>query len=259
MQDTSLTSAWRYRDLVRHLVLRDLRHKYKGSRLGFLWSLLNPLLMAAVYTVAFRYIVRLPIERFPEFLLSGLLPWTFFATGVSGATASVADNGALVRKVAFPRVVLPVSAVLSQFVQFASMYAVIVLVLLYDERWLAWALLALVPLALLQLVFTQGLGLALATAYVYARDTRHLLEVALQIGFWLTPVVYSMALVPARFRPIMAWNPMAQFVTTYQQIVVDGLFPGPRRWLVLAGIATAAALAGLAVFKRYERWFAERV
>ena len=119
-------AAWAYRDLVRHLVGRDLRHKYKGSTFGFAWSLANPLLMAAIYTLAFAYIVRVPVPRFPLYLLSGLLPWTFFAGALAAATSSVVDGAPLVRKVAFPRLVLPVAAVATQFVQFALTYAVII-------------------------------------------------------------------------------------------------------------------------------------
>ena len=95
----SLTALWRYRDLVRNLVARDLRVKYKGSSVGFAWSLLHPLIMAAVYTVAFRYVLAVKIDRFPLFLLSGLLPWMFFAGALAQATGSVADNGTLLRKV----------------------------------------------------------------------------------------------------------------------------------------------------------------
>src|SRR5262245_36745587 len=122
----SLRAAWNYRDLLRHLVLRDLRHKYKGSSLGFVWSLLHPLLMAAVYTLAFRYIAPNRIEHFPVFLLSGLLPWMFFSAALGNAVGCIVDNSPLVRKVAFPRLILPLAAVASQFVQFLLMYVVIV-------------------------------------------------------------------------------------------------------------------------------------
>lgn len=183
-----LRAVWAYRDLVRHLVLRDLRHKYKGSTLGFAWSLANPLLMAIVYTVAFKYIVRLPIDRFPLFLLSGLLPWMFFAAGLGAATASIVDNSALVRKVAFPRAVLPLAAVLAQFVQFLLMYAVVVPTIAAVEGGVTPALVGALPVMFLQLTFTIGLGLVFSVAYVHARDTRHLVDVGLQVWFWLTPI-----------------------------------------------------------------------
>src|SRR3954468_7022296 len=156
-------AAWAYRDLVRHLVGRDLRHKYKGSTFGFAWSLANPLLMAAIYTLAFAYIVRVPIARFPLYLLSGLLPWTFFAAGLAAATSSIVDGAPLVRKVAFPRLVLPLSAVATQFVQFAVTFAVVVPVAALATGGLTVAALAVIPAILLQLAFTIGLGLLLAT------------------------------------------------------------------------------------------------
>jgi ABC-type polysaccharide/polyol phosphate export permease len=259
MQSSRPDALWRYRDLVRFLVLRDLRLKYKGSSLGFAWSFLHPLLMATVYTVAFQYVLRVDIPRFPAFLLSGLLPWTFFATALSAATGSVADNGPLVRKVSFPRATLPLGAVLGQFVQFLLMYAAVLPLLWLLGVRASAAQLALVPLAALELLFVLGAGWALAAAYVHFRDTRHLLEVGLQIGFWLTPVVYSLSLVPPRFRPWFAWNPMAQFVTAYHTIVLDGRLPGAVTAIVLVLVALASAAGGLAVFVRCERRFAELV
>lgn len=254
-----LAATWAYRDLVRHLVLRDLRLKYKGSTLGFAWSLVNPLLMATVYTIAFKYIVQVRVERFPLFLLSGMLPWTFFAAALAGATASIVDNGTLVRKVAFPRLVLPVAAILSQFIQSALMYVLIVPALAAIEGVATLALLALIPIALLHLGFTTGLGLALAAAYVHARDTRHLLDVALQVAFWLTPVVYSLALVPPRLASLLAWNPMSWFISAYHESVVNGRWPDGSTFLVLVLLALAAGAVGVVVFARAERRFAELV
>jgi ABC-type polysaccharide/polyol phosphate export permease len=215
--------------------------------------------MATVYTVAFKYIVQIRIERFPLFLLSGLLPWTFFTAALAAATGSIVDNGTLVRKVAFPRLVLPLAAVLSQFVQSVIMYALIVPAMAAFEDVATPALFALVPLGLLHFIFTAGLGLALASAYVYARDTRHLLDVALQIWFWLTPIVYSLALVPRRLAAVMVWNPLAWFVEAFHVAVVDGRWPDGQTFLVLGLLALASAGLGLVVFARTERRFAELV
>lgn len=255
----SLRALWRYRDLVRNLVSRDLRIKYKGSSLGFAWSLLHPLLLAAVYTFAFRYVIEVPIAYFPLFLLSGMLPWTFFSSALAMATGSVADNSALVRKVAFPRVILPVGAVGSQFAQFALMYAVIIPAGAALGPGATPALLALVPLVLLQLAFTLGLALLLSTAYVYFRDTRHLLDVGLQILFWLTPVVYAAALVPPMLRRLLWLNPMAGFVSAYHAAVVDGHWPAPATVGALAAVSLVALTLGLVVFTRHQRRFAELV
>lgn len=255
----NLAALWRYRDLVRHLVARDLRVKYKGSTLGFAWSLLHPLVLAGVYTVAFRYILVVPIDRFPLFLLCGLLPWMFFAGALAQATGSIVDHGALVRKVAFPRLALPCGAVASQFVQFLLMFSVIVPVALLFGSGLGPSLVGLVPVLALQFVFTAGLGLALATAHTYFRDTRHLVEVALQIWFWVTPIVYAPAIVPAPLERLLALNPMAHFVTACRRVVLEGRWPAPETLALLAALAAASALGGLAVFARHQRHFAEVV
>ncbi len=253
------TTIWEYRNLLRVLVLRDLRLRYKDSTLGFAWSLLHPLLMAAVYTLAFKYIVRMQVAHFPVFLLSGLLPWIFFSSAVTAATGSIGDNGALVRKVAFPRAVLTVGVVTSQFVQFLLMYLVIVPIAMLSGVGISPALVALPPLAALEWAFATGVALACATAYVHFRDTRHLLEVLLQLWFWLTPVVYPIAMVPAAFRPWFSLNPMALFVTCYQRVVTDHSFPSPAALGVLATVAAAALCLGTALFRRYEPRFAELV
>jgi lipopolysaccharide transport system permease protein len=259
MGASSLRAAWGYRDLLRHLVLRDLRHKYKGSSLGFVWSLLHPLLMAAVYSLAFRYIAPNGIEHFPVFLLSGLLPWMFFSAALVGAAGSIVDNSPLVRKVAFPRLILPLAAVASQFVQFLLMYAVIVPIVAIFSVGTSAALIALIPLIVLQVVFTAGLALTLSTAYVFARDTRHLLDIGLQVWFWITPVVYSAALVPAVLQRILRWNPMAYFISGYHDIIVSHAMPTLMAFAVLTLVAGGTAVFGWLVFARFQRRFAELI
>jgi ABC-type polysaccharide/polyol phosphate export permease len=252
-------AAWAYRDLVRHLVGRDLRHKYKGSTFGFAWSLANPLLMAAIYTLAFEYIVRIQVPRFPLYLLSGLLPWTFFAGGLMAATSSIVDGGPLVRKVAFPRLVLPLAAVATQFVQFVLTFAVVVPLAAWWTGGIPVSIVAVVPALLLQLAFTVGLGLLLATAYVHARDTRHLADVAVQLWFWLTPIVYAADMVPRGIARLLILNPMAHFVAIYHAACLDGTWGAPGHWLAAALSAAIALAAGSLVFARQAPRFAERL
>ena len=259
MAANDLRTLLAYRGLLRGLVQRDLTVKYKGSILGVAWSLLHPLVMVAVYTLAFRYIVQVPIERFPLFLLSGLLPWMFFTGALGAATSSVADNGTLVRKVAFPRAVLPLAAVASALVQFLLMYTVLVptAVAMGSGVSLAWT--ALLPVIALQAAFTAGLGLLLATAYVFVRDARHLLDVALQVWFWLTPIVYAASLAPVSLRRWLQLNPMLHFVTAYQQIVTRHAVPSAATFALLAALAGVTLLVGWTVFGRAQKRFAEYV
>lgn len=255
----NLAALWRYRDLVRNLAARDLRVKYKGSTLGFAWSLAHPLLMAAVYTVAFTWILDVGIEHYPLFILSGMLPWSWFSQSLSIATGTIADHGTLVRKVAFPRLALPVGALVSQALQFALMYGVIVGLGSAFVLGLSPALLAIVPLAALQLAFTAGVALVLSTAYVYFRDTRHLVDVAVQVWFWATPVVYAIDIVPAPLRPWIALNPMAHIITAYQQAVMHHLWPSLETMTIVTLVAAASLAVGLGVFSTFERRFGELV
>lgn len=259
MAANDLRALVAYRGLLRGLVQRDLTVKYKGSLLGVAWSLLHPLVMAAVYTLAFRYVVRVPIERFPLFLLSGLLPWMFFTGALGAATSSIADNGTLVRKVAFPRAVLPLAAVASALVQFLLMYTVLVPTALVMGAGISFAWAALLPVVVLQTAFTAGIGLLLATAYVFVRDARHLLDVALQVWFWLTPIVYAASLAPERLRRWLQLNPMLHFVTAYQEIVTQHAVPSLATFALLAAMAGVMLTIGWLVFSRAQRRFAEYV
>ena len=259
MAANDLRALVAYRGLLRGLVQRDLTVKYKGSLLGVAWSLLHPLVMVAVYTLAFRYVVQVPIERFPLFLLSGLLPWMFFTGALGAATSSVVDNGTLVRKVAFPRVVLPLAAVSSALVQFAIMYTVMVPTAIVMGAGLSTAWAALLPVVLLQTAFTVGLSLLLATMYVFVRDARHLLDVALQVWFWLTPIVYAASLAPESLRRWLQLNPMLHFVTAYQGIVTRHTIPSAATFALLAAIGLTMLLVGWIVFGRAQKRFAEYV
>ena len=255
----NLRRLWRYRDLLRSLVQRDLRIKYKGSVLGIGWSLAHPLVVAAVYTVAFRYILRVPIENFALYLLSGLLPWTAFTASLAQSTGSIVDNSGLVRKVAFPRMVLPLGAIVSQFAQFGFMYAALLVGAILAGPGLAPSLLLVPVIAVLQLAFTAGLGLVLATLHVHFRDTRHLLDVAVQVWFWLTPIVYTVSLIPERFRPLIYLNPMTAFVESYHAAVFDGRWPDPSLVALLVVMAGVSLGIGTAVFSAHEKRFAEHV
>ena len=254
-----LGRLWSRRELVVALIGRDLRSRYKGSVLGVAWSLLNPIALVAVYTVAFQFVIRIRIPHYPLFLIVGLLPWLFFASALSAAVGSIVDQGALVKKVAFPREVLPIAAVGSQLTHFGLAYFLVVPLVAAAQVGLGAAILLLPALLLLLALFTCGLALALATAQVYLRDSRHLLEVLLQIWFWATPVVYSLSLVPDRLRPVYLLNPLASFVASFRDVILDLSVPDPRRLAALVAISIATFAAGYAVFSRCQPRFAEHV
>jgi ABC-2 type transport system permease protein len=221
------------RELLVGMVRNELKIKYKNSVLGFAWSLLNPLLYLVVFYIAFTVILGSGIPAFPIWLLSGLLVWNLFSTGLGAATGSVVANSGLVKKVSFPREILPLAAVGSMLVHF-FLQSTVLFVVLALVRWdVAWAYIPLIPLALIVLLLlTSALGILLSAINVYLRDTAHFLELALLAWFWLTPIVYQFQLVGQR----PGWskwpwfaNPVTPIVLIFQRAIYARLVnPHPK-------------------------------
>jgi ABC-2 type transport system permease protein len=265
-------------ELLRNLVRKDLKVKYKGSTLGFAWSLANPLLILVVYTFVFQIVLDTGVPRFGVYLMSGLLVWNAFASSVSAACGSVVANANLVKKVRFPLAVLPLSAVGFAAVHFVLQLGVlftIVVGLGYDV--LGPQLLLVVPAGVVAIVFTVALSMLVSAVNVRYRDTEHLLEVALVAWFWLNPMVYQFGLI----RGVLGgwtWayllNPMATVVATFQRAIYnqpetvrDGerieilADPGYAFYLehlaVAGGISLVLLWVGVNVFRRMRADFAE--
>jgi ABC-2 type transport system permease protein len=254
----TLAALFRYRELLKNLVLKDLKLKYRGSILGFFWSLLNPLLMIGVYTVAFRYILRSTIEGFVFYLMIGILAWTFFVNSLMMATNAIVDSGGLVKSIFFPRAILPVATVLFNFAQYTLTVVVLMpLMMAFSHAPISPALAAYPLFLALQLLFTAGLGLMVATWTVFFRDIRHFLEVLLGAMFWVTPIVYQSAQAPARLRPILRLTPMTPFITAYHDIFYYGRWPELSVWLLAAAYAGVASAAGLTLMLTREDRFSE--
>jgi ABC-type polysaccharide/polyol phosphate export permease len=253
-------AMFRYRELLKNLVFKDLKLKYRGSVLGFLWSLANPLLMIGVYTIAFNYILRMRVEGFVFYLMLGILAWTFFANSATMATGAIIDNGGLVKSIFFPRAILPVATVLFNFAQYLLTVLVFLplMLVLYQVPLSVPMLLFPVFLAL-QLLFTIGVALILATGTAFFRDIRHFLEIALAALFWVTPIVYQLDQISERLRPLILLTPMSPFIAAYQKIFFYGQWPGPSIWLLAAGYAAAAFVTGTALMLVHEDKFAEQL
>jgi len=257
----TLAGLHRYRHLLRNLVLKDLKLKYRGSVIGFLWSLANPLLMAAVYTVAFTRILGQRSENFVFFLMLGLLAWTFFAASASMSTGSIIDSGGLVKSVAFPRAILPTATVLFNLTQYLLSVLVILPLMLAWYRVIPSAPMLLFPIFVaLQLVFTAGVAMILATGAAFFRDVRHLVEIALAVLFWMTPIVYdARTLTSEPLRLMIQLSPVSPYVSAYQDIFYFQRWPDPAVWAAAIVYALVAAAIGLWLIVRHEDRFAEQV
>ena len=253
-------SVVHYRELLRNLVLKDLKLKYRGSVFGFLWSLVNPLVMIGVYTVAFTFILRVRAEGFAFFVLLGILAWTFFATSAVMSAGAIADNGGLVKSLFFPRAILPMATVLFNLAQYLLTAVVLLPLMLAIYRVPPSGQMLLFPVFLaLQVVFTIGVALLLSTATAFFRDVRHLLEIALLALFWTTPIVYDIQTVPERLRLPVMMSPMSPFIVAYHQLFFFRQWPDATVWFLTTTYALVALVAGVAAFVTWQDRFADQI
>ncbi len=211
---------WEFRELLVNLTRKELKIKYKNSALGFVWSLLNPMLYLVVFYLVFTYFIPASIPFFPIFLLSGLLPYNLFSAGLGGGTTSIVGNAGLVGKVWFPREILPLASIGAALVHFALQLAVLTAALVVFWYHPAWSYLPLiVPALVTLLVLLAALAMTLAAVNVYARDTQHLLELVLLAWFWMTPIVYPYEQVRAKVGNWALINPLTPIVITMQRAI----------------------------------------
>jgi lipopolysaccharide transport system permease protein len=255
-----LVSLYRYRSLLKALVLKDLKLKYRGSVFGFLWSLANPLLMIVVYTLAFTFILGIRSEMFVFYLMLGQLAWTFFASSTMMSTASIVDNTGLLRTVVFPRAIMPIATVLFNFAQYLLTIAVFLPIMFAWYRIpLAEPMILFPAVLVLHLAFTIGIALILATVTVFFRDVRHLVEVALAVLFWMTPILYQLDRVPERLRLLILLSPLSPFVVAYQKLFFFREWPEATLWLVAITYAVGAFVVGMALVLAFEDSFTEQL
>ena len=255
-----VASLYRYRELLKNLILKDLKLKYRGSVFGFLWSLANPFLMIVVYTVAFTFIMRIRTIEFVFYLMLGQLSWTFFANSANMSTSAIIENGGLLKSVLFPRAILPIGTVLFNFAQFLLTLAVFLpAMLIWYSVPLSWPMLFFPVFLVLQVVFTIGVALILSTWTAFFRDVRHLLEVGLAMLFWLTPIVYEVRSIPERFRLLILLGPMSPFVVAYEQIFYYREWPDLTVWVIAVMYAFGAFVVGALTFLAFEPQLTEQL
>jgi ABC-2 type transport system permease protein len=264
------------RELMVNLTLRELRGKYKRSVLGWSWSLLNPLATMLIFTVVFRFFLKVPVpkghpsglESFAFSLLIGILPWNFLSNGLNGAMGSLIGNSNLIKKVYFPREVLVAANVGSWVVSLLIEVGVLALALLLAGNFVVPWLVPVLVLIVLQSAFVTGLALALSVLNVYFRDVQHLMGILLQLWFYATPIVYPVSVVPRRahllgwdlpVRTLYGLNPMVRFVEAFRACLYDLRLPPAADVAYLAASAAVALAVGVAVFVRLEPKLAEEL
>ena len=242
--------------VLRNLIEKDFKVRYRNMSLGILWSLVNPLVMMSVLTFVFSVIMPNPQEHFPLFVLMGLLPYNFFALAWAMGTNSIVENTGLVKKVPFQRELLPVSVVLANslhyFIQLGLLLVATAVVIGVSVQWL-W----LPLIVLLQIVFVCGMALAASALDVYYRDIRYVVESANLVLFWMVPIFYSFSAVSQEYAWLYELNPIAAVILITRTLLLAGEPPNPATLAKLAAVSIFTLTAGLMVFRRIERNFSD--
>lgn len=252
-------NLYNYRELLKSNVKKEIRGKYKGSFLGVLWSFVNPLLQVAVYAIVFPYIMRIQTDNYLIYLIIGIIPWTFFTTVINQGMITVRMNAGIIKKVYFPREILPISVALSGLINFLISCIIIVLFCLFGGIGITWHIIFLPLIAILQFILTLGIVFALSAINIYIKDTEYIVTFLINMLFYATPILYEASLFPEKIRFILYLNPMTQIIDAYRNIFLYHQVPSLMGMVYLVLIAIILFFLGLLIFRKLEKGFAEEV
>lgn len=249
-------SLWRYRGFILGMVGREFQSRYLGSLLGSIWAILNPIAMIFVYTVIFSKIMRSRLMGSEDtwaygiFLCAGLLAWNFFAELLSRCQTIFIEHANMIKKVNFPRTTLPVILFFSCSMNFIIIFGIFIIFLWIMGRFPGWSIIGFIPLLIIQQAIALGLGIFLGTMNVFFRDIGQFVGIVLQFWFWFTPIIYPVSILPEKIKGLLSFNPMTQFITSYQQIILNNQWPD--FYLLKFHIIGAfiCLTAGVSVFKK---------
>jgi len=255
-----LRDIWEYRELLYFLTWRDVKIRYKQTVIGFLWAIIQPLLKMVVFSIIFGGLVKMDSEGFPYplFLYAGLLPWQFFASAVSRSGESVVGSANLIKKVYFPRLVIPIASVGACLIDFAISFIILIALMFYYSIIPTLSIFMVLPLVLATIFTALGVGMFISALNVAYRDFRYVLPFLVQIWMFLTPVIYSTTIIPENWRWLILLNPMAGVVDAYRSAILGKSFEWGNLGISM-GIAVVIFLCGLMYFRKTEKYFADIV
>ena len=250
---------YNYRELMKTNVIKEIRGKYKNSFLGVLWSFLNPLLQILVYAVVFQVILKNPKENYAIFICCGLIPWTFFSSAITRSAFTMVENGNLLKKVFFPREILPLSIVTSEAVNFLISTVIIIGFVMIGGIGISKYILFYPLVLITQYILLIGISLIVSSISVYVRDLQHLIGVAMQLLFYATPIVYSSEMLPENYKWILNINPMTWIINAYRDIFYNQTMIEIKPLLILIAISLAVCVIGYLIFNKLQKGFAEQL
>jgi lipopolysaccharide transport system permease protein len=257
--DLEMGNVWRYRELLHTLMMRDIQVLYKQAALGAAWAIIQPVFAVVVFTVVFGNFAKMPSDGipYPIFAFAAVLPWTYFAEATRRASTGLVDDADLVRKVYFPRLIIPLAKVSAPMLDFAIAFCVLLIMMAFYGVMPSVKLLAIIPLVLVAGTLALAIGLWLGPINVRYRDVKHTVPFMLQIGMYASPIVYPLSQVPAEWKALYSLNPMVGVIEGFRWAVFDRGSPD----LVALGVGLLVVLAlllgGLVWFKNQERSFAD--
>ena len=254
-----IKALYNYRELLKSNIKKEIRGKYKGSFLGILWSFVNPLLSVLVYALVFPFILKDSPDNYLVYLIVGILPWTFFTTVVNQGTFTILGNAGIIKKVYFPREILPISVVASGLVNFMISCLIIVLFLLFTGIGFSWYLVFFPLIVVIQCILSLGIIFITGAINVYVRDAEYIIVFILNILFYATPILYDSSTFGNKFQWIFKINPMAIIINGYRDIFFYKQMPDIEALLILLVGSIALLFVGIKIFRKLEKGFAEEV
>lgn len=252
-------NIYQYRELLKTNIKKEIRGKYKHSFLGVLWSFLYPLLQLAVYAIIFPLILKNSQENYVIFLCAALIPWNFFTTIVTQSTGTIIANGDIVKKVYFPREILPISVVTSQLVNFLISTIIIIVFVLCAGMGLSKYIIFYPIILLIQYIFSIGISFIVSSLTVFLRDLEHLISIGMMMLFYATPIAYSAEVIPEKFSFIITLNPMAHILNAYRDIFYYQRMPNMQTLGIMFAISILIFVVGYLIFNKLQKNFAEEL
>lgn len=255
-----IKDIYEYRDMIYSLVRRELRGKYKGSVLGFLWTYINPLCQIVIYSIVFSVIFKVEIENFYLYLVIGMMPWIFFSSSVQGGSTCIRSQADMVKKIYFPREVLPISFVTSMFINMLLSFIIVFgAVLISGIGFNLYAILFLPFIMLIEYIFTLGITFIVSSCTVYLRDLEQIIGVIMMAWIYLTPIMYSLDSMPEAVKKVINLNPMTAIIESYHDILYYKQIPSNENLLYAICISIILFLIGFVVFSCLDKGFAEEM
>jgi len=252
-------NIYEYRELLKTNIKKEIRGRYKQSVLGVVWSFLNPLLQLAVYAIIFPIILKVQQENYVIFVCSALIPWTFFTTIVTQSTGVIIANGNILKKVYFPREILPISVVTSAAVNFLISTIIILIFVLCYGMGITWHIVFYPLVLFVQYLLSLGISFVLSSATVYFRDLEHFVGIGMMLLFYATPIVYSINTVTGVYGKLLKLNPMCHIVEAYRSIFYYQGIPNLKNLGILFVLSFILCILGYKLFKKLEKRFAEEI